>query len=191
MLARDRHPASASSAVILPFTRPAAQRLLDDCTGLDGRTRIGTQWHGVTDYVIGGDSIGGIKPDEIEGRRCLRLMGRVDTRAGGFVMMAMELLRNGRPFDAKGTAGLALDVFGNGEDYNIHLRTTDVRWYAQSYRATFHAPRRWSTVVLPWAAFVPHGVPPALPLDRLTRLGLLGWMRDFDVDLAVARVALI
>jgi hypothetical protein len=138
---------------------------------------------------MGGRSRGGAAAAVIAGRPCLRLTGRVDTRGGGFVQMAVDLAADGRPSDAAGAEGVTFDVYGNGERYNAHLRTTDVGWYDQSYRASFLAPAAWTTVRLPWNAFVPSGLDVPLRPDRLLRLGLLGWMRDFDVDLAVGRLA--
>jgi hypothetical protein len=187
--------ALTSSAIILPFVRPAqsapaAAQLLDDFSSGTGATLIGTQWHGFTDQVMGGRSLGGIKPDVIDGRRCLRLLGRVDTRGGGFVQMAVDLTPGGKPLAVGDSQGFEIDVFGNGESYNAHIRTTDVNWYDQSYRARFDAPPTWTTVRLPWSAFQPNGLDVPLKTDQIIRLGLLGWMRDFDVDLAISRLAL-
>jgi hypothetical protein len=186
---------AAASAVILPFARHRADAapglfVLDDFTGLDGATSIGTSWAGFTDRVMGGRSAARAKYDVIDGRRCLRMTGRVSTDGGGFIQLALDLEMNAAPLDASAHAGIELDVWGNGESYNCHLRTTDVRWYEQSYRATFASSPAWTTVRLPWRAFAPHGLDAPLNLKGLLRLGILGWMRDFDADYAVGRVAL-
>ena len=81
-------------------------------------------------------------------------------------------------------------MWGNGEEYNCHIRTTDVRWYEQSYRATFTSKPEWQTLRLPWSAFIPNGLKEPLNLKGLQRVALLGWMRDFDADVALARIAL-
>ena len=80
-------------------------------------------------------------------------------------------------------------VYGNNEDYNAHIRTRDVRWYEQSYRATFFAKPEWQTIRLPWAEFIPHSIEAPLDTAHIQRFGLLGWMREFEADLALARMA--
>lgn len=179
-------------AIPIPARADSESRLLviDDFQDRGGARRGGPSWMGFTDQVMGGRSTGGAKYDLIDGRRCLRLTGRVNTDGGGFVQMAVDLARDGKAFDASGYAALELDVWGNDESYNCHIRSTDVRWYEQSYRATFHAPRQWTRIKLPWSQFVPHGLTMPLDLTGLMRVGLLGWMRDFDADLALSRIAL-
>ena len=179
-------------AIPMPARAESQSRLLviDDFKDSGDARRGGLSWMGFTDQVMGGRSTGGAGYDHIDGRRCLRLTGRVNTDGGGFVQMAVDLARGGKAFDASGYAALELDVWGNDEDYNCHIRSTDVRWYDQSYRATFHAPRQWTRVKLPWSEFIPHGLTKALDLTGLMRVGLLGWMRDFDADLALSRIAL-
>ncbi|MGY8963829.1 MAG: CIA30 family protein, partial [Rhodospirillales bacterium] len=112
------------------------------------------------------------------------------TRDGGFIQLAIDLGKNQRPFDGRSYTGVELDVYGNGESYNCHLRTTDVRRYDQSYRATFKAPQSWTTVKLPWSKFEPSAIETPLNLEALLRLGILAWMRDFEADIALGRLAL-
>ncbi|MBL8629089.1 MAG: CIA30 family protein [Rhodospirillaceae bacterium] len=193
-LGRRTAVTAMTSALILPFPRsaPAAMgpMLLDDFSDPSGYSAIKSSWAGFTDRVMGGRSTGGARFDTVLGRRCLRLTGRVNTNGGGFIQMAMDMEPGGKAFDASGTQGLELDVWSNGEAYNCHIRTTDVQWYEQSYRATFQSSAQWTTVRLPWSAFVPHGLKAPLNIKALQRIGLLGWMRDFDADLALARIAL-
>jgi hypothetical protein len=188
---------AATSAVILHLisrkvraSATTGMLVLDDFSGPEGITAIGTSWAGFTDRVMGGKSSAKGKYDVIDGRRCLRMTGRVNTDGGGFIQLALDLETKGAPLDATAYAGVEMDVWGNGETYNCHLRTTDVRWYEQSYRATFASQPRWTTVRLPWSAFQPHGLTMPLNLKGLLRLGLLGWMRDFEADYAVGRLAL-
>lgn len=175
----------------VPSVVSAQPVLIDDFSGPDGVALTGNRWMGFTDQVMGGRSEGGAKLDEIEGRPCIRLTGTVNTNGGGFIQLALDLGENRRtPFDGTPYTGLELDVYGNNEDYNCHLRTTDVRWYEQSYRATFAAPAKWTTVQLPWSSFEPNAISEPLNLQGLLRLGILGWMRDFEADVAVGRLAL-
>ena len=151
----------------------------------------GMRWTGFTDRVMGGVSDADLKLAEVAGRRCLRLTGRVTRdRGGGFIQMALDLAPRGSTFDASGYDGVELLVHGNDEDYNLHLRTPDCRWYDQSYRHSFHAPRRWHSVRVPWSAFAPNDVAAPLAVNRLQRLAVLGWMREFVADVSLASLAL-
>ncbi|MBT8445448.1 MAG: CIA30 family protein [Gammaproteobacteria bacterium] len=147
----------------------------------------GARWRGFTDRVMGGVSDADFGASIVDGRRCARMSGNVTRDSGGgFIQMAMYLDR----FSASGYAGLELFVFGNGEDYNLHVKTTDCRRHDQSYRATFHSEPRWQTIRLPWEALSPNRVAAPLDTSNLRRIGLLGWMRDFQADLALGAIAL-
>lgn len=176
-------------------TDPAADRqellVLSDFQDEEPFVVADAAWRGFSDRVMGGVSDGELQRATLDGRRCIRLTGTVTRdRGGGFLQMALALDGRGAGLDASGYRGLELLVHGNDEDYNVHLRTPDVSWYDQSYRATFHAAPEWQTVRLPWSAFEPHGLSAPLDTARILRIGLLGWMREFDVDLALARLAL-
>jgi hypothetical protein len=145
----------------------------------------------ITDGVMGGVSRGTLTADIVDGRAAARMRGRVSTENnGGFIQIAIDLLPNGGAIDAGGLTGIALDVFGNGETYGAHLRSTDITRPQQSYRQGFVAPPRWTTIELPFAEFAPHRIETPLNLTRLRRIGLVAIGREFDVDLSVARLAL-
>jgi hypothetical protein len=145
-----------------------------------------TGWRLVTDGVMGGVSLGRLRPVQIDGRDCLRLSGAVRTENnGGFVQMAFDL-----PAGARAAAGdfdgIRLSVHGNGEDYNVHLRTSDLWLPWQSYRATFRAMPEWRLIELPFADFAPYRTQTALRLEHLQRLGIVAIGRAFEADLCVA-----
>jgi hypothetical protein len=81
-------------------------------------------------------------------------------------------------------------VWGNDEEYLVHLRTRDARLPWQLYQASFVAGPTWQTVDLPFATFRPERL--AQPLDQasLTRLGVVAYGRRFVADVAVARAVL-
>jgi len=165
--------------------------VIDDCRAASPRTTLGTRWMGFSDRVMGGVSTCRLVRDVVAGRPCLRLTGRVTREhGGGFVQMALGFAREGQAFDASAYRGVELLVHGNDERYNAHIRTTDVLWYEQSYRLTFWAPRHWHRLRLAWADFAPHGLRVPLNTAGLVRIGLLGWMRELDVDLALGEIAL-
>jgi hypothetical protein len=106
---------------------------------------------------------------------------------GGFVQAALDLSLDG-VLDARGFAGIELDVRGNGETYNLHLRTADTRIVWQSYRASFRAGPGWERVRLPFGGFEPYRIDCPLDLSTLRRLGLVAIGREMSADLCVARV---
>lgn len=151
----------------------------------------GARWRGFTDRVMGGVSDAAFERAEVGGRRGLRMTGRVTRdNGGGFVQMALDLDARRGHLDAAAFAGVELQVFGNDERYNVHLRTPDCGWFDQSYRATFEAPARWERVRLPWSAFAPNDLSVPLDTARLQRIALLGWMREFRADVTLASLAL-
>ena len=169
----------------------AEERLVIDEPGIPGSgAGNGGAWQLVTDGVMGGVSSGTLTRETVAGRPCLRLRGDVRLENnGGFVQAALDL--SGTPAsDASEYAGVLLEVYGNGERYNLHLRTRDVRLPWQSYRASFEAPPRWQTLRLPFAQFSAHRIDAALDLRRLERAGIVAIGRKFTSDLCIASLAL-
>lgn len=165
--------------------------VLDDFQGDAARKRSGVSWNGFTDRVMGGRSDADVGLDIVAGRTCARMTGTVTRRNnGGFIQLAMYFDRGRGSLDASGWKGLSLLVYGNDEDYNLHIQTADASWYDSSYRLTFHAPAEWSRVDLPWSAFTPSNMPERMNTAEITRIGLLGWMREFEADVALGEIAL-
>jgi hypothetical protein len=172
--------APAGSRLVLTDFQTPEPVMIDNCA-----------WRGFSDRVMGGVSDGNVEAATVAGKRSLRMTGRVTKESGGgFIQMAMYLGGRGDAFDASAYSGLEFLVYGNNEDYNIHIRTADVRWHSQSYRATFFAEPRWQTIRLPWSAFEPNQIEAPLDVAAIQRIGLLGWMREFEADLSVGEVAL-
>lgn len=147
----------------------------------------GARWALITDGVMGGVSRGSLRREAVGGRPALRMTGDVSlANNGGFVQMALDLAPRGGVFDARGWAGVALAVRGNGESYGLHLRTDAVTRPWQSWRQGFVAPPDWAELRLPFAGFTPHRIDVPLDPGRLRRLGLVAIGRAFAADLAVA-----
>ncbi len=164
--------------------------VIDDRSSNDTCSNLGTTWRLVTDAVMGGFSQGRLTPDVVEGRPCLRLSGDVSLENnGGFVQASLDLAP-GEILDGSGYDGFAIDVYGNGETYNLHLRTADTRIVQQSYRITFAASARWQTLQLSFDTFQPHRIDIPLDTRGLKRIGLVAIGRKFTADLCVGRVCL-
>ncbi|WP_111538687.1 CIA30 family protein [Palleronia aestuarii] len=144
------------------------------------------EWSLVSDQVMGGVSTGTLVVERIDGRDALRMRGGVRLENdGGFLQMARDLTPDGTDFDASGHTGVEIEVIGNGESYNVHLRTADVEKSWQSYRATFDAPARWTTLRFPFDAFSPHRIEAPFDAAHLRRIGLVAIGRAFHADLAL------
>lgn len=163
---------------------------LDDRSSGDLRSKLGTSWRLVADTVMGGVSTGQLKTAIVDGESCVCLTGQVRLENnGGFVQASLELAADAS-LDASGYDGVLLEVLGNGESYNVHLRTADTKIVWQSYRAAFVAEPAWQTVRLPFARFVAHRVDRPLDVRRLKRIGLVAIGRAFAADLCLKRLAL-
>ena len=167
----------------------ATEALIDDFSDPDGRSRLGTGWRLVTDSVMGGVSTARMAFDTRDGRRVLCIAGEVRLeQSGGFVQVNLDLTRAGTPLDARGFDGVRLIVRGNGEPYNLHLKTRDCTLPWQAYRATFVAGEDWQEVRMPFARFSPSRLSTPLAAGQLTQLGLVAIGRAFQARLCIAQV---
>lgn len=154
-------------------------------------TLPGVRWSGFSDRVMGGVSDAQLATATVAGKRCIRLTGRVTRDSGGgFIQMALDLGSRDRAFDGSAYTGVEFLLHGNDEDYNVHVRTADCGWYDESYRATVRVESHWQQVRIPWMGFTANGVSVPLNPARLQRIALLGWMREFTADIALAEAAL-
>ncbi len=167
----------------------AASAVIDDLGEPAPRARCGATWELIRDGVMGGRSTAAMRREVVAGRPAVHLTGEVSLENnGGFVQIALDLRPDGGAVDAGAWSGIALDVLGNGETYNLHLRTKDVVRPWQSYRASFKAPPAWTTVRLPFAAFSAHRVDAPFDVRSLRRLGIVAIGRAFTADVAVGGV---
>jgi hypothetical protein len=165
--------------------------LLSNFTGTEVQVRPGAGWRGFSDRVMGGVSDASLARATVDGKNCLRLTGRVTRESnGGFIQMALYFGSNEAELDGSAYQGIELLVYGNNEDYNVHVRTADCGWYDESYRYTFFAKPEWQLVRIPWADFKPNGIKAPLNSSRINRIAILGWMREFQADIALARIGL-
>lgn len=147
------------------------------------------RWQAITDQVMGGVSRGSVALEDVAGEPALVLSGAVSLENnGGFIQMACDLMSDGGPLDASGLAALRLRVRGDGADYGLHLRTTDLARPWQSYRLGFQAPPAWTDVTLSFGDVEAHRTDTPFRPDRLRRLGLVAIGRAFRPWLAVASI---
>jgi hypothetical protein len=177
-------PVAGSSA--LGETMSTKPAVIDDLSRDAPLSTIGTRWQLFTDRVMGGVSNGTMVREVVAGRPAIRMRGDVSLENnGGFVQIAIDLAPDGKPIDASVWRGIELDVFGNGEDYGLHLRTEDLTRPWQSYRQSFRADPQWRTIQFRFQDFVPYRTEIPLNTRRLRRIGVVAIGRVFAADLAV------
>ena len=165
--------------------------ILSDFSGTEPYVLSGAGWRGFSDRVMGGVSDASLNKATVDGKNCMRLTGRVTRESnGGFIQMAMYFGSGDAELDGSAYKGIELLVYGNNEDYNVHVRTADCGWYDESYRYTFFAKPEWQQVQIAWADLKANGVKAPLDSSRINRIAILGWMREFQADISLARIAL-
>ena len=188
--------AAAGAASVAPlinaWAEPASQsNRLVLSSFQNGYMHPGVGWRGFSDRVMGGISNATLDSASIAGKNCIRLSGNVTRESnGGFIQMAMYFGRSYNELDGSAYRGIDMLVYGNNEDYNLHVRTSDCGWYDQSYRMTFFAEPGWQRLRVPWDAFRPNGLSTPLDSSRLQRIAILGWMREFEADISLAEISL-
>ena len=122
----------------------------------------------------------------VGGRLAIRMLGDVRLENnGGFVQLALDLSPDTGVVDASAWSGIELDLYGDDQEYGMHLRTSDLTRPWQSYRQSFRVLPEWQTIRLPFAGFSPYRTEIPLDLRRLRRLGLAAIGRAFSADLAI------
>ena len=171
------------------MTEISTAGIIDDLSSNKLLAVTGSGWVLISDRVMGGLSSGSLRRDVVAGRPAIRMQGAVSlANSGGFVQIALDLGDAGGPVDATSWAGIQLDVIGNGETYNLHLRTMDLQRPWESYRQSFQAPISWNCIKLPFSGFTPHRTERPLRVSRLRRLGIVAIGREFDADIAISDI---
>lgn len=162
--------------------------IIDGRDGDTYQTGLASSWRLVTDTVMGGLSKGALTMDNIENRPCLRLSGEVKLENnGGFIQAGLDLTSE-EMFDAHDFTGIVLDLYGNDEAYNIHLRTHDLLFPWQSYRTSFIAKKEWRTFKFPFSDFQKHRTDKSFDTGKLKRVGLVAIGRKFYADICIGLI---
>lgn len=163
--------------------------VIDDLCQVSPSSMTSNNWMLISDRVMGGVSSGTIHREIVNGRNAITMQGGVSLEnGGGFLQIAIDLGEDGTETDARNWTGIQLDVLGNDQSYNLHLRTTDIKRSWESYRQSFTAHSIWKTVELPFSGFVPHRTECPLNIARLRRIGIVAIGRQFEADISIADI---
>lgn len=153
--------------------------------------KLTPDWECVTDTVMGGVSTGRIETVVIDGRSATRLTGKVSLeKNGGFVQMAFDVAGHGAALDATAFSGIAFEVYGRNEAYDLRLRTDELEKPWHSYRTDFMTKPEWQILRIPFTDITPHRTDIPFDPSLLRRIGILAIGREFEADIAVRAVRL-
>jgi len=167
----------------------AGDLLVDDFSS-PGVSRLGTQWQGFSDRVMGGVSTMEAGYVERDGATVLALRGEVSlANNGGFVQVRLPLAER-RAFDASAYRGIAVETRGRPGSYYVHLRTARTRLPWQYYAAPLAVTSEWSRVVIPFADFAAESTRAELDEEALVSLAVVGANEEFSADIEIRRIEL-
>ena len=148
-------------------------------------------WEFVSDSVMGGVSSGAVAEETVGGRNATVLRGKVSLENnGGFIQMAFDLNEGSADVDVSAWDGIGMDVYGDGDTYDIRLRTAQLNRPWQSFRADFVGEPHWQKIKIPFSSLVSHRVDAAFDSTCLRRIGILAIGRERDAYVAVSNIGL-
>jgi hypothetical protein len=151
-------------------------------------TNQSQKWNFITDQVMGGVSTGKFIVEEVEGVVCYRMTGDVSTKNnGGFIQMRTKLSPE---IKSKDYEGLYVKVYGNENNYNLHLRTglTLAPWQYYSY--TFASTKNWIEIRAPFEQFKKSNFyqPKSILGQTIKSVGLVAGFDNFKSDICLAEI---
>jgi hypothetical protein len=150
------------------------------------KTNNHSQWHYVSDQVMGGVSEGNLVIRTNAEESFAHLSGMVSTQNnGGFIQFRTDL----KNLD-KDIQGIYARVKGNNQQYFIHLRTRGTILPWQYYQSAFMASDQWQIIKLPLDSFAPSSnwLRKAVKTKNIKSLGVVAFGRDHKADLRVSEI---
>lgn len=173
--------------IMMPLSANNNLLVIEDFQSTDPSENA-SEWRLVEDGVMGGVSRGDMEWEVVQDKRCLRLTGLVSTKNnGGFIQVNRAIDKElAKSFPAY--TGIELDVLGNNESYNVHLKQRGMFLPWQSFRSTIIANEEWQTIKIPFDSFTPYKTSQKLKPEKINQIAILGIGRDFDADVCVAAI---
>ena len=161
--------------------------ILDDLT-TPGVTAQKQNWAFFTDGVMGGLSQGKAIISNVGGINCYHMTGNVTTENnGGFIQIRSQLKPT---ISTKEYEGIYLKVYGNDEDYSIHLRTALTMAPWQYYKYSFKTNTEWNEIRAPFNEFKKSNAyqPSNLIGQKIKSIGLVAGFKDFKADICLSEI---
>ena len=156
---------------------------------IDNVKDIRAEWVPFSDQVMGGLSEIKFSKLSDDDMNFYRLEGEVSTKNnGGFIQFRSRVDAGSDDYE-----GVRIKTRGNGETYEIHLRTpaTFLPW--QYYKATFTANDNWKIIDIPFSSFKKVGpayVPRKVKSSKITWIAVVAYGKDFYAEVDLAKIEL-
>ena len=161
--------------------------ILDDLS-TPGTTTQKQNWAFFTDGVMGGLSQGKAVISNVDGTDCYHMTGNVTTENnGGFIQIRNQLKPS---VSTNEFEGIYLKVYGNYEDYSIHLRTSLTMAPWQYYKFSFKTANKWNKIKAPFSEFKKSNAyqPSVLVGQNINSIGLVAGFKDFTADICLSEI---
>jgi hypothetical protein len=138
--------------MLLMFTPVAAAN--EEDLSFSFSSDSGKYWQYISDQTMGGVSSGQVTLEQDGDLSFARLTGNLSTsNNGGFIQLRLGVSFATSEEHDKALRGVRLNVRGNGETYNIFIRTNETRSYSDYYSASFKTGTNWEVIELPFEQF--------------------------------------
>jgi len=178
-----------SSARQEPLPIRAQTLVIDDFSTKPANLPFRPDWTFITDRVMGGVSSGNMAKVKHKGGTTLHITGNVSLENnGGFIQARTNLARRGETFNASSFDGIFLATKGNGEQYAIHLKTSDTRRPWQYYQALFQTTPNWQEIKIPFSSFKGYSLNAPLDIKKLKSIAIVAINKEFQADIYVDKI---
>jgi hypothetical protein len=145
------------------------------------------KWIHFTDRVMGGISSGRLRYLEDGNEKYYKMTGDVSTeKNGGFIQFATEIEKVGN----NNFEGVRMRVRGNGENYQLHLRTRMTKLPWQYYSQEFSTTEDWRVIELPFNKFKKSNFyqPRSFKSNGIKSIGIVAIGKDFEAEIDLAHI---
>ena len=163
-------------------------RMVLDNLSTPGITTQKQNWAFFTDGVMGGLSEGKAIISKIDGIDCYHMTGNVTTENnGGFIQIRNQLKPT---ISTTEYEGIYLKVYGNKENYSIHIRTALTMAPWQYYKFNFQTTNQWNEIRAPFSEFKKSNVyqPNNLIGQKVKSIGLVAGFKDFKANVCLSEI---
>ena len=173
---------------ICNLVKAQENKMILDNLSTPGVTNQKQNWAFFTDGVMGGLSQGKATISNINGIDCYHMSGNVTTENnGGFIQIRNQLKPT---ISTKQYNGIYLKVYGNNEDYSIHIRTAMTMAPWQYYKFSFKTYNKWKEIKAPFKEFIRSNAyqPSNLIGQKIKSIGLVAGFKDFNADICLSEI---